>query len=77
MERQARFAGWEFHIEQDPSGFRFQIRTNPEHEEAKATLFRQMDELNTAARQAGVSSFELMGHLVKSGLDNFTRRKNR
>lgn len=76
MERKARFGGWELHVQQDPQGFSFKVTADPERQQARDEVFHLLDQLNQAAKTAGVTTAELVLHSVRSRLDRWVGRSS-
>lgn len=65
MEHRSRFAGFDIHIKNDAEGFTFQVRSDPEHQEARREVFALYDQLSREARRAGVSGLEILGYAMQ------------
>jgi sugar phosphate isomerase/epimerase len=67
MNTRRRFGGFEFFVKNDREGFTFQVKGDPEYQQARDEVFRMADELVREARRAGVTLAEILAHLARGG----------
>lgn len=67
MNARRRFGGFDFHVRRDAEGFTFQVKGDPDYQQAREDVFNLVDDAVREARRAGVTLAEILAHLARGG----------